>query len=565
MDTTQDQSHHLQQSQLQKIAPHLIQASEILQCTALELRQTIERELMENPALESVEATPDRCSDCELPPGVCTSCPFMGRRSDSPADLVISNDDSDVKRADDQPESFHDNEREDSDRDDSEPDYDIGPLLALSELTDPHVKEEFIEDSFDPLSLAPSLPSLRDHLISRLRSMTSGEQSHKIADYLVASLDERGWLKLDRVEAMVELSITEDVLDEHIAALHACDPSGIGARDLRECLLIQLEHLEDDDRGHPLAKTLVRDHWELLHQRRYDQLARRTGSNQVAVADAVRFIQNELSPAPASQYREPWDYKPDSTTEAIKPDVIIRRTSTGFDVEITGLELPTLHINARYRRMYETMRAEREQRQKAVSNGGGPAAVTSRTYAGVAYAENGRASLGSNAKSMSSDRGTEKMSIQERKHISQYVERANLFLKNIQQRKKTIERITRCLIEAQQGFIETGSRAFLIPITRTDLAHRAGLHESTVSRALLRKFVQLPTQDVISFDAFFAPAGSVKDQIAAIIASEDAQNPYSDETLRAKLKERGVEVARRTIVKYRESLRIPASYLRRQH
>ncbi len=105
--------------------------------------------------------------------------------------------------------------------------------------------------------------------------------------------------------------------------------------------------------------------------------------------------------------------------------------------------------------------------------------------------------------------------LQERKHIAQYVDRANLFLKNIQQRKKTIERITRCLIEIQQGFIETGSRAFLVPLTRTELAERAGLHESTVSRALLRKFVQLPSQDVVAFDSFFTAAGSVKDMIAS--------------------------------------------------
>ena len=156
-----------------------------------------------------------------------------------------------------------------------------------------------------------------------------------------------------------------------------------------------------------------------------------------------------------------------------------------------------------------------------------------------------------------------KLNPQERRHVIQYVERARLFLKNIQQRQRTIERITRCLIDAQQGYIETGSRAFLYPITRTELARRANLHESTVSRALLHKYVQLPNQDVVSFDVFFAPASSIKDSIAQMIAEEDPRNPHSDESLRKMLSESGVDVARRTIVKYREALRIPASYLRR--
>ena len=193
------------------------------------------------------------------------------------------------------------------------------------------------------------------------------------------------------------------------------------------------------------------------------------------------------------------------------------------------MELPSLQINARYRRLYEDMR--REARGELET---GPTEAT-------------------------------KLSTQEKRHIVQYVERAHLFLKNIQQRQRTIERITRCLIEAQQGYIETGSRAFLFPITRTELAKRAGFHESTVSRALLHKYVQLPSQDVIAFDAFFATATSVKDSIAQIVAQEDPHNPYSDEALRKKLSESGVDIARRTVVKYRKSLRIPASYLRRRY
>jgi RNA polymerase sigma-54 factor len=561
MDQSQDQSHFQHQVQVQKIAPHLIQASEILQCTTLELRQTIERELMENPALESIETTSDRCSDCEMPQGLCTHCPFADKRADrlaledvlAPPSKDIILETAAAKLADDKLERDdydREYERHEEERNEYEPDneleWDAATNLSLSDSVDQHVKEEILDNTFDPLSIAPSTPNLRDHLLERLRSLTSGEREYRVCEYLVGCLDERGWLRLDRVEAMVSLSITEDVLDSAIAALQSCDPSGIGARDLQECMLLQLKQLAEDGLGNDLAQKIVENQWDLLVQRRYEQLARKTSSTHAQVEAAVHFIQSEISPSPANKYREPWNFNPDNGSDAIKPDVIVRRTSTGFDIEILGNDLPTLHINPRYYKMYEAMREQRQARFNGHASNGN-AAVASAPHAG----------------SLAAERNAEHA--KELRHVSQYVERATLFLKNIQQRRKTIERITRCLIEAQQGFIDTGSRAFLVPMTRTELAHKAGLHESTVSRALLRKFVQLPTLDVVSFDIFFATAGSVKDTIYNIITSEDPTNPYSDEALREKLASMGIKVARRTIVKYRESLRLPASYLRRKH
>jgi RNA polymerase sigma-54 factor len=282
---------------------------------------------------------------------------------------------------------------------------------------------------------------------------------------------------------------------------------------------------------------MVQEHWDAVVQRRYSQLARRTRSTVAQVKAAMHYLQTEITPCPASQYRDPWDYKPDASSEAVRPDVIIKRSALGFEVEIIGAELPTLNINARYRTLYELIKQESPDRPNSTT---------------MVDAEMRKRLLAS-------------ISLHERRHIVQYVERANLFLRNIQQRRRTMLRITQCLIETQQGFIETGSRAFLIPLTRTELAQRAGVHESTVSRALLRKFVQLPNQDVLSFDEFFTPAGSIKDTIVQLIASEDPTNPYSDERIRQMLEEGGRGIARRTVVKYREAMRIPASYMRRRH
>jgi len=500
MQVSQEQAQSLLQSQ--KIAPHLIQASEILQCSTQELVQAIERELMENPALETADVSTDGCVDCPKAIGLCANCP---RRNQADGSFV-----SPAEIQSTQPDNGSDPE--------------VGSNRNDDEYVDYTAQVDF-DDHFDPITLKPSTTNLRDHLLSGLRSMASAGPILSTAEYLVNCIDDRGWLKYDEVEVLAVLNIDNEILDKAIHLLQSCDPPGIGARDLRDCLLLQLKHLETEGRGHPLATKLVDQYWDSLAQRRYDQTARKLKTTREAVEEAVKFIQNELSPDPAGRYRQPWEYKPDTRSETIRPDVVIRRTVTGFEIEIASLQYPGLNVSARYRRLYDQIKSAAHD---------------------------------------SGDKKIPRLSLQERRHIVQYVERADVFLKNLQQRQKTIEKITRCLIEAQQGFVETGSRSFLLPLTRTELARRTGLHESTVSRALLHKYVQMPSQEVLSFDSFFASAGSAKEAIATLIADESPEHPLSDEALRNELNEIGIVLARRTIVKYREALRIPASYLRRR-
>jgi RNA polymerase sigma-54 factor len=494
MQVSQEQSQNLLQSQ--KIAPHLIQASEILQCSTQELIQAIDRELMENPALESNDVSTDICADCTKSIILCASCP---RRTSADTDIQAN-----------QIQNAQEDEVPDTRTDDDYIEYTPQPDT---------------EEHFDPITLKASQTNLRDHLLTGLRSMANSGPVLSAAEYLVNSLDDRGWIKYDEVEVLAVLDISIETLNEALRLLQSCDPSGIGARDLRECLLLQLRQLEDEGRGHPLATKLVDEHWEALAQRRYDQTVRKLKTPREEIEAAIHFIQTELTPDPAGQYRQPWEYKPDTRSETVRPDVIIRRTDTGFDIEIVSLQYPGLSVSARYRRLYDQIK---------------------------------------NSDNDDDKKKRPKLTLQERRHIVQYVERADIFLRNLIQRQKTIEKITRCLIESQQGFVETGSRSFLLPLTRTELAKRTGIHESTVSRALLHKYVQMPSQEVIRFDAFFASAGSAKEAIASMIAEESPEHPLSDEALRVELNEVGIVLARRTIVKYRESMRIPASYLRRK-
>lgn len=476
------QDHSQRQTQSQKIAPHLIQANTLLQCSTAELMQMIEQEQRENPALDEGE------DEAELE---------AAERPDEASE--------------------HDEERQ-ATADEMELarfEYD-----AVETGTTPQG-----DTDFDPLMLARAQTSLSETLLSYLRATSQTPTDERIAEYLVNCLDERGYLQIDLDEACAVLQVSCALIKEGIARLQACDPPGIGARDLQECLLLQFFALREQGEEaaiDPVAERLVTEHWDALVQRRHGRLTRRLGVTPARMEAALVFIQERLTPHPAALYRQPWEHRPDSQSMTVKPDVLIKRSVAGFEVEVLGFENLALHINPHYRSLYASIREGRKEGQSAA------------------------------------------LSADHEKHVVAYVERANLFLKNLQQRRRTIQKIARALMESQQGFLETGQRAFLRPLTRTKLAEMVGMHESTISRALLHKYVQLPSQEVVPFEVFFEQSATIKDAVAEMIAAEDPDAPLSDQLITDALKARGTTVARRTVVKYREELRIPASYLRRR-
>ena len=299
MQVSQDQNQQLVQTQ--KIAPHLIQASELLQCSAMELAQTIEQEMMENPALECLDsATETTCADCGLGGIVCAHCPY-NRQPEAQADPESGSQAEDA--ADAQVKA------EPSDDADDTWSVDLAQLtiLPLPDYSDTLRAGESraansADERFDPLMLASSSISLSDHLLSHLRSTAREPQDYRVAEYLVNCLDERGWLQIDENEAALELGITRDELSRGIGRLQACDPAGIGGRSLQECLLLELLQLQDEGRGNPLALLIVQKYWEGFVQRRLDLIARRAGKSVADVEEAARFIQAELTPDPASLF-----------------------------------------------------------------------------------------------------------------------------------------------------------------------------------------------------------------------------------------------------------------------
>lgn len=529
------QENQQRQIQAQKLAPHLIQANTLLQCSTLELQQIIEQEQQENPALDSLDEGRDVPAEagCRLCPGsrigACASCPFSRGSSllaGETADAgLLPGDSSDAGP------SLADSQAIAAAR---------GEETAAEERLSAQAENEFGQYSgeegsgdsgeFDPLILARTQTTLGDELLLYLRATAQSQEETLVAEYLVDSLDERGYLQINVDEACAVLRLPCSLILQGIERLQDCDPPGIGARDLRECLLLQMRHLREEaangetngEEGagtafDPVALQILTHHWDILIQHRYPILARKLGVPYKRVEAAVAFIQT-LKPNPAAGFRVPWDHTQNGQSRSIRADVIIKRSlGIGFTVDVLGFENTSLQINPYYRSLYDAIRT-----------------------------------------------GEAPLSTDHQKHVIAYVERASMFLKNLQQRRRTIQKITQALIECQQGFLETGQRSFLRPLTRTRLAKMVEMHESTVSRALLYKYVQLPTQEVVSFDIFFENAVTIKGTIASLVAEESADAPLSDQSIVDALSARGMSVARRTVVKYREEMRIPASYLRRQ-
>jgi len=465
----------LRQSLSQKIDPKLIMSSSILQLTSIELQQAIEQELAENPALEVPEDDP--CENCEHPKTLCLDCPFRKQS--------ITADESDLSVYElDQPIDFA------ADSEDGDGDF---MYNLRAEVT------------------------LHDYLTELLHSSLPSEK-WRIGEYIISNINDSGYLDGSVEEFCLDLNADVDEIESVLAVIQTFDPPGVGARDLHECIRIQLERLAEDDQGNAVALAMVREYWQEMLGGKIGRIARRLKVTAKDVTCAIEFIKKQLNPYPGNSFRPPYQSDSDAKGASVRPDVTVRRTPTGYEIDIAGHDQLALNINARYRMMYEEIR-----------NG-----------------------------------GAKKYTADDKNHIAEFVERADLFIKYINERRRTLRQITRAIVEYQQGYIETSEKSFARPLTRTKIARMLKMHESTVSRATANKYVQLPSEEVVPFDFFFDSSMSVKDMIGELISTEDKQNPLSDQQIAMILHEHGFSVARRTVVKYRESQKILSSRQRRR-
>jgi RNA polymerase sigma-54 factor len=353
--------------------------------------------------------------------------------------------------------------------------------------------------------------SLQEHLIRQAELTDLAPNAMAAMQHLVGSLDDRGFLTVSAADVALQTGLPLEAVQEAVASLKAFDPPGIGSQGLAECLLAQLSA---KGRRDSLASRIIRDHFELLTRRRIPELSRKMGAASDDVQSAIEEI-GKLDPAPGRQFAE-------DQNRVVVPDVIVEHDGNDWKIHLNNDYIPRLRISSTYRDLIA---------KGALSKG-------------------------------------------ERDYLKDRMRSGKFLIDSIEQRQRTIERITREILKAQMPFFEHGV-SHLRPLTMTQIADVVGVHETTVSRAIANKYIRTP-HGVFEFKYFFTPGyqndngasvsnTSVKEMIADLVAAEDKGSPLSDQELVSKLQEKGISIARRTVAKYREELGILPSNLRRDY
>ncbi len=453
-----------------------IAAVRLLQIPSQSLDEVVQREADENPALEA--DTCQCCPRCNSPLDSTTArCPVCDGATRAASDERVREDMVDLD----------------------------GPIYSSGGASGD-------EDLDDPITRVAAISPTGEALLQAL-CLSLPDEDAPIAEYLVGNLDHHGFLPPTIItDAADALGCDVSAVERALTALQRLDPPGIGARGGQECLLLQLERLREAGDPHPLAEVMVREHFNELAHRRYREIARSLDLTPRRVETEWEFIRSSLYPYPAHGFEEGVSALA-PIAAPVRPDVVIRKTATGYVADVVERNRYVLRVNAEY--------------------------LWARKH--LAH--------------ISQDDAT-------RTHVRKHVDQAQAFIAALRQRWDTMQRVSDALIEMQHDFLEYGQSA-LRPLTRANVAHRIGLHESTVSRATDGKYVLLPNGQTASFDDFFDASLPVKKALLDIISEENVERPYSDEQLMRILRRRGIEVARRTIAKYREELGVLPSRLRR--
>jgi RNA polymerase sigma-54 factor len=462
-------------SQTLKVSPRLVAANYILELSSQELQQQIATELSENPALELVEIPTCRVCGTELQGSICPRCIQHQKSGNS--------------------STYGSDGRGYS--------YDDSPADSRNRGGD--------DEDFDPLTRVASEQTLAEKLLMDMGAALP-EEDMPVAEYLVGSLDEKGYLSIKIEDVSYEMDVPIDKIRAVLRVLQAQEPVGIGARNLRECLALQITHLEERGMSHPHAREIVTQFLTELGEHKFGRIAHELKISQQEVADVWEFVKTKLNPHPAHGFSPTNASDRDTRAMYIIPDVVISKGPEDFEVEVVESRRFVLRVNPMYTRLSADL-----HRSSAVMNP------------------------------------------EEKRHVQQYVGRAKLFIANINQRRQTLFNITRCLVDQQRDFLEHGVR-HLRPLSRAAVAQQLGVHESTVSRATASKYVMLPNGEVIPYAHFFTPSLSVKDIMKEVIEKEG--KPLTDSEIVERLKERGIHIARRTVAKYRMQLAILPSSLR---
>jgi len=483
----------LRLSQHLTLTPQLQQSIRLLQLSTLELNQEIEKILQDNPLLEredgfheeSLGATPPVGSSAELSSGATSS---------SSADSATGDSDS----------GSNDSGANDSGEGNS---FDEAFSYSSGAAHDDNDEAEYPQ-------LAAETQTLREHLISQLSLTKLSERDQRLVTLLIDSLDDDGYLHqdLDELVSMLPAELEIEIEELHVALRHLqnLDPPGVGARDLGECLKLQLAALPDSTPYHAHALEIVTHHLDVLAARDFVRLKKLLRCED----DVLRGVKNlitGLNPRPGGSYSS-------GDTRYIIPDVIVKKTKGVWLVALNPDAMPRLRINRLY--------ADILQRNRNAGH----------------------------------------------QQLASQLQEARWLIKNVQQRFDTILRVSQAIVDRQRHFFEHGEVA-MRPLVLREIADTLELHESTVSRVTTQKFMFTP-RGIFELKYFFgshvttetggaASSTAIRALIKQLVSSENAKKPLSDSQISEILGQQGIVVARRTVAKYRESMQILPVNLRK--
>ncbi|MBI1956617.1 MAG: RNA polymerase factor sigma-54 [Acidobacteria bacterium] len=472
---------HLKVAQKQILTPGLVQMVSVLALNKLELREMIAQEITENPILE--EALDDGTPSLE-------ELAESEEREVAPAD-------SEVLEASGAADPFDE--------------IDFGSFFE--EYLDPGYRTppaEVVElPSFENFLSSPT--TLLDHLRWQLTMGHYPSKLEESIEMILGNLDENGYLTASLEELASGSSYSLQDLEEALRVVQECDPPGVAARDLRECLLIQLRVLGGEG---TTAWKVVSDYLPQLQRKQYREIAKALGLPAAEVEESL-VILKRLDPFPGQRYNK-------TEPRLIEPDVFIVKSGDDYTVAVNEDDLPQLRLNATYRRLLDHGNASKEVRN----------------------------------------------------YVKERYTSALHLLKNIEQRKQTIVRVCQVIIRRQRDFLDYGVD-YLKPMMIKEVAEEIGVHPSTVSRAVANKYAHIPhgVFELRYFfsEAVDGPVGNsvplliLKRKVKKMIEQEDRSKPLTDDQLARILSSQGISVNRRTVAKYRADMKIPSTHQRRVH
>ena len=449
----------------------LQQALKLLQVPTLELQQILKEELEGNPMLEELDDSQE-------------------------------GEDAAAQKT----ESTEAQERESQTREDGR--FDLTDFYQDSWESDYRERPDTSREYYERVPVTKV--SFHEGLLASLRLNVSDQDVLSVGEYVIGSLDDRGFLTSTTAEIAQELEVAEELVERALSMIQALDPPGIGARDLPESLLLQLEA---KGQGESLAASIIRGYFKQLTEKKYTEIAKglRVGVQEVqAAADAIAG----LSPSPGLEYSA-------EDPKYVTPDLVVERVDDDYAVYLNDRNIPRLRVSQAYERILRDSKGDAKTKE----------------------------------------------------YINEKLSSAKWLIQTIEQRRRTMVKVMTSIVKAQRDFFDKGI-SHLKPLTLQEVAREIGMHESTVSRVTSNKYAQTP-RGVFRLKYFFSSgletetgeevsAKTAKNILAELIENENKSKPLSDQELAEELKKRGLRIARRTVAKYRDQLKVlPARYRKR--